>query len=344
MTTAALTLPELARMMAAAITDRSYQRDTRLGASVADYLAWKKFRAAERTLTIYEGYLARLCVHLAHVDPSVDEVTPEMLLEALGEYPRGSWRLVRTTYSDFFKWACRWGHTDRNPVDLLPPIPEPPMRVYNVFTAAEQAQLIKAADKLPLPWVQRLRVLCLLDLGLRKEEARLLQAGAFDPVAKTVVVRGKGSKERMLQFGDELWRAYVTFRNRPLPLVRMMDERGDYKENRPPRDTDYLFFSYGANQSGRVTFTNPAEPSSQRAMHHWWASQVIPAAGVKYRSMHMARHTVGTDLASAETDSFAIQDWLGHADPGTTKVYVHNSRARLANARRRLDDYRQGRG
>lgn len=86
--TAALTLPELSRMMADAIRDRRYQQETRLGRAVAEYLAWARVKLAPRSLVIYEGYLARLCEHLADQDPGVDEVTEEMLLEALREHDR----------------------------------------------------------------------------------------------------------------------------------------------------------------------------------------------------------------------------------------------------------------
>lgn len=324
-----------------AIQDRSYQAETRLGGSVEKYLAWKRLSAKPRTLVIYEGYLARLCIDLAYIDPDVSEVTSEMLLEALQIYPQGSLRLVRTTYSDFFKWACRWGHRDRNPVDLLPPIPEPPMRVYDVFTATERAQIVKATDAMPLPWVQRLRALCFVDLGIRKDEARGLQPANFDPVAKVVVVTGKGEKERIIPFGDELWRAFLNYRNRPVPNVRMRDRNGAYREARPPLDDDYLFFPLGyVKATNVVTWADPFRPLAPRSMHSWWET-VFKHAGARYRSMHMARHTVGTDLASAEADAFTIRDWLGHADVSTTQVYVHNSRSRLNRSRGRLDEYRK---
>ncbi|MDD1677919.1 MAG: tyrosine-type recombinase/integrase, partial [Methanomicrobiales archaeon] len=316
MTVQTLTLATAARMLREAIIDRSYQRETRLGGAVAQYLAWKRLSASARTLVIYEGYLARLCVELAYADPTIDQVTSEMLLEALTIYPTGSLRLVRTTYSDFFKWACRWGHRDRNPVDLLPAIPEPPMKVYDVFTATEQAQLVKAADQMPLPWIQRLRVLCFVDLGIRSEEARGLQPSDFDTVAKVVVVKGKGGKERVIPFGDETFRAFITYRNRPIPNVRMQDERGKYREARAPLDDDYLFFPLGfVKRTGAVTWADPFRPLSDRAMRSWWQDRIVASAGVRYRSLHMNRHTLGTDLSTAGEDLATVQDWLGHASP-----------------------------
>jgi integrase/recombinase XerC len=336
-----LTSADLARMMREAIQDRRYQRDTRLGCAVADYLAWARLRLAPRSLVIYEGYLARLCRALAELDPDVGEVTPEMLLQGLAEHERGSFKIVVTAYRRFFAWACLVDRCRRNPVDLLPKLAEPPMKVYDIFTATEQAKLIKAADQLPLPWVQRLRILCFIDLGIRSAEARGLRPADFDTVQRVVVVKGKGEKERVLPFGDDLFRAFIAYRNRPIPNVRMTDDRGKYREARPPRDDDYLFFPLGlVKATGAVTWADPFRQMADRSIRSWW-DKVVENADVRYRSLHMNRHTLGTDLSTAGEGLETIQDWLGHADPGTTKVYVHNSRSRLNQGRGSLDAFRK---
>lgn len=339
-----LTLPELARMMRNAIIDRSYQTDTRLGSVVAQYLAWKEMGASARTLEIYEPYLARLCTMWADRDPAPDELTEDMLLEYLASYPAGSRKLVRTALRGFFKWAAspKRAHVPYNPVDDLPALREVGSKVYNVFSVAEQAMLVKAADALPMPRVERLRALCFIELGIRKEEARWLQPQDFDTTAKVVVVtHGKGGKQRTVPMGEDLWRAFVQYRNHPISRVRMSDRDGTWHEDRLPLDDDWLFFPYGVTKAGRVTWTDPRSQYSARSMHNWWLRN-IEAAGVKYRSMHMNRHSVGTDLATAGADSFTIRDWLGHADVSTTQTYVHNSRSRLNTGRTRLDEFRKG--
>jgi integrase/recombinase XerD len=340
MTAADLTFLDLAERLREAIRDRSYQQ-SRLGASIAAYLAWKKPSASARTLEIIEGYLAALCVRLVtdHGDLGLEDVTAQMLMQAAEQHPPGSYRLVRSSYLGLFEWATDWEELPRNPARRLPKARKPGQKVYEIFTGAEQAKLLAACDRLPLPWVQRLRVLCLLDLGVRKDEARGLRGADFDTVAKCVVVLGKGGKERVVQFSDELWRALVTFRNRPIPNVRT----DGYLEPRQPLDSDYLFFPYGANGDLRVTWADPFRQMSARGMHSWWA-KVVAEAGVEYRSMHMARHTLATELATADTDALAIRDWLGHASVSTTQVYVHNSRSRLTAARAKLDDFRKARG
>jgi hypothetical protein len=101
-----MTFQEWSRIVSDPTRDNAYQRVTRLGGSVGRYLAWKRPEAAERSLEIYEFYLAALCVHLAqnHGDPDVREVTAEMLLDAAQQNPIGSYgltcrRMSRTVYA-----------------------------------------------------------------------------------------------------------------------------------------------------------------------------------------------------------------------------------------------------
>jgi integrase/recombinase XerC len=267
-----------------------------------------------------------------------------MLLHASGQHPQGSYKLVRTAYRDFFQWAEDEELVERSPAKRMPKSRPQQTKVYDIFTPVEQAQLVRAADRMPLPWVQRLRVLAFVDLGIRSEEARLMQPRDVDLASRTVVVRGKGDKERVVPFSEDFFRAFVGFRNRPIPNVRMADAHGKFREARAPLDDDYLFFPLGfVKASGVVTWTDPFRPLASRAMRSWW-SKLIETSGVTYRSLHMNRHTLGTNLSDAGEGIETIGEWLGHASADTTKVYVHNSRSRLRRGRGALDDWRKAQG
>lgn len=339
------TFEEWSRIVSDPTKDKAYQRTTRLGVSVGRYLAWKRPEAAERSLVIYEGYLADLCVHLAqhHGNPDVKHVTAEMLLDGAQQHPIGSYGIVRTSYRGFFSWAEDWESVLPNPARKLSKKRPQPDKIYDIFNPVEQALLIKAGDSLPLPWIQRLRVLAFIDLGIRSAEARLMQPRDIDPVACVAVVRGKGGKERVVPFSDDFFRAFIGYRNRPVPNVRMVDARGRYREARTPLDDDYLFFPLGFTKASGVTWADPFRPLSDRGMRSWW-DKVVETAGVNYRSLHMNRHTLGTNLSDAGEGLETIQDWLGHADPSTSKIYVHNSRSRLKRGRGALDAYRKAQG
>ena len=81
------TLAESSRILSDPTRDSAYQRATRLGSSVANYLAWKNREASERTLVKYELYLATLCVHVAPVLSTGGAKTPP---PGLHQRPGGS--------------------------------------------------------------------------------------------------------------------------------------------------------------------------------------------------------------------------------------------------------------
>lgn len=337
-----LTLPELARMMRELIQHDGYE-STRLGSAVKQYLAWAQYGLAARSLMIYEPLLAALCVFVAAEDPGPDGVTEDMLLGCLATISPGQRRLAKTAWSGFFKWAS---HPKRrlcayNLVTDLPAIKEPSTKVYDIFSLAEQARLVKATDSMPLPWVHRLRVRCVIDTGARNEELRRLRVRDFDLHERVVVVLGKGSKERLVPFGDDLFKALIQYRNRPLPAVEQFDKGGRFLEERKPLEDDYIFFPYGVT-AGQVGWTRPWKPLAARALGYWWERRITERANVRYRSLHMARHTVATNLVDAEADAYTVKEWLGHADLRAGEVYVHNSRSRLQRGRGKLDDYRKG--
>ena len=148
----------------------------------------------------------------------------------------------------------------------------------------------------------------------QRRGARSAAAPTSTPPARLWSSAAKATRSRWYaSFSDELWRAFIAYRNRPIQTCGAGDRES--RSTRPRLDTDYLFFRHGV-KSGAITWTDPHKPISQRGLHSWWAEYVIPAAGVRYRSMHMNRHTVGTDLASAEADAFcARRSATGSATP-----------------------------
>jgi hypothetical protein len=160
----------------------------------------------------------------SHGDPDVHDVTPEMLLDGAQQHPIGSYGIVRTSYRGFFGWAEDWENVLPNPARRLPRKRPQPMKVYDVFTAAEQAQLIKAADLMPLPWIQRLRVLCVHRPRHPLRRGTALQPSTSTPSPSRRRER-QGRQRARRAVRDDFFRAFVGYRNRPIPNVRMTDER-----------------------------------------------------------------------------------------------------------------------
>jgi integrase/recombinase XerD len=115
---------------------------------------------------------------------------------------------------------------------------------------------------------------------------------------------GKGSKERIVPFGDTARDVMVEYAEKSRPEL---DKYAD----------PHLFLS----RLGR--------PMSRQAF--WMKiTRYAREAGVKsHISPHVLRHAFATHLLENGADLRSVQMMLGHADISTTQIYTHVSRARL---------------
>lgn len=328
MTAVLYTLPEALRYLRNPTLDHAY-RDTRLGASITAYLAWKRLSgAAARTLDQYERDLARLAVR---TDADVADITVEDLMLVLEMFPPGSWKRVRAAWSDFFKWATITGkRSATNPVQLLPksrPTPEP---VYDIFTKPELAAIVNAARSMKtLPVVNEIRALLLTETGMRAGGAINLRVRDVNLYTREVLLREKGGKSRLVPIRGEVVNAFDRYKLTKYPLL-----------NREPLPDDYLWFPRDASGIG-LTAIYPDRPLKYGAFREWWV-KLCERADVNYRSPHMARHTFATHLLNAtEGRTHAVKHLLGHAHLDTTEIYLHSTTEHMNAAVDALEAWRK---
>ena len=165
--------------------------------------------------------------------------------------------------------------------------------------------LLKAPDR---STPEGLRDAAMLELlyatGLRVSE--LIRVKIDDLVMDAGFLRtiGKGSKERIVPFGDAARDAIVAY-----------SERGRAAFVKAP--DAHLFLSTRGRPMSRQSF---------------WMKIVRYArtAGIATRiSPHVLRHSFATHLLENGADLRSVQMMLGHSDISTTQIYTHVSRARL---------------
>jgi integrase/recombinase XerC len=169
------------------------------------------------------------------------------------------------------------------------PRPVTPDDAANIADAVGQS----AADE----WIgarDRAVLLLMYGAGLRIAEALSLE-GANLPLGETLVVTGKGGKQRVVPL---------------LPIVRAAV--ADYAARCPwplaPRDPLFRGARGGALGQGMV----------QKAMARARLALGLPASATP----HALRHSFATHLLGAGADLRSLQELLGHASLGSTQIYT----------------------
>jgi integrase/recombinase XerD len=133
--------------------------------------------------------------------------------------------------------------------------------------------------------------------GLRVSELVNARLEDLKLEAGSLLVRGKGDKERIVPLGHAAQDALRTW----LSEARGLLCRG--------KASPYLFAARGGGHLGR-----------QRA---WSIVDAASKAAGRHASPHMLRHSCATHMVENGADLRTVQTLLGHVDISTTQIYTH---------------------
>jgi integrase/recombinase XerD len=183
-------------------------------------------------------------------------------------------------------------------------------RMLSHAKEATQAACASATQRL-----RAMRLYCLLEVlyatGLRVSELVTLPRSAATRDARMIVVRGKGSKERLVPLNDASRQAMADY------LSAIETAKG--ANSKPSAASKWLFPSFG--ESGHLTRQHFARDLKDLAV----------AAGLSARqvSPHVLRHAFASHLLHNGADLRIVQTLLGHTDISTTQIYTHVVEERL---------------
>lgn len=184
-----------------------------------------------------------------------------------------------------------------------------------ILTAEEVDALFRAAGA--LDGAAGLRMTAMLEIlyaaGLRVSELVSLPVAAARKGERTLVIRGKGGKERLAPLTPRAVaaaEAYLEVRTAFLPKK---------KKKKAAAASPWLFPSRG--KSGHITAARFAQMLKDLAV----AAGVAPSKV----SPHVLRHAFATHLLEGGADLRSVQQMLGHADITTTQIYTHVAQDRL---------------
>lgn len=217
----------------------------------------------------------------------------------------------------FFAWATETGVIATDPSHRLVS-PKRGRTLPVVATADALDGVLRAARAAAADGdAVALRDHALLELiygsGTRVSEVVGLDLDDIDDERRTLRVRGKGDKERVVPFGGPAAAALDAYlvRGRPVLVAR------------------------GDGQAGRAAFLGSRGGRlGPRAVHALVSRTVGPTVGAENLGPHALRHSAATHLLDGGADLRTVQEILGHASLGTTQIYTHVSGERLREAYR----------
>jgi integrase/recombinase XerC len=178
------------------------------------------------------------------------------------------------------------------------------------MTLPDTERLLGADEEGLVPERERALFEFLYATGLRVSEAAGLDLEDVDFASRLVRVTGKGSRERIVPFGEAAGEALREY----LPSRAALRRRAGDDE---AGTGEPLFVNV---RGGRLTPRSMARLLKRRLRAVGLPAEISP---------HALRHTFATHLLEAGADLRAIQELLGHASLSTTQKYTHLDAARL---------------
>ena len=284
--------------------------------------------ASPHTLRAYRRELTACCLYLARVlgnRATPDQVTHTHIRAYLGTlYERGlskaSVARSLAAVRSWFRWLARAGHVEQN-VARLVATPKLPRHLPRVPTIE---QMNRAIDIVPggtggtkrrtSGWPTRDRVILelLYGCGIRNAELAGLNLRDIEWANQTILIRGKGRKQRYVPLGDAAavaLRAYLPERQRRLGGASgnalLLGER----------------LKCSAAGEARLTTRSIGRILKQLAIGGGLPADTHP---------HTLRHAFGTHMLEEGADLRAIQELLGHERLSTTQRYTQLTSNQIA--------------
>jgi integrase/recombinase XerD len=277
-----------------------------------DHLAVERGLAAN-TLTSYRRDLRRYVefldergvTDLDQVDEQVVSAFLMRLREGDDDHPPLSATSAGRTVvavRGFHKFCVADGLATADPAAGVRP-PAPARRLPKALPLADVEAILEAAGSAGTTLALRDRALLevLYGTGARISEAVGLDVDDVDRVDATVVLRGKGGKERIVPIGTYALAAVDAYLTRARPELA----------------------SVGTPERAGALFLNARGGRLSRQSAWTVLAKAADRAGVtRDVSPHTLRHSFATHLLEGGADVRVVQELLGHASVTTTQIYT----------------------
>lgn len=274
-------------------TQRNYVSDLR---HLFAYLGERGVEPLAMTRLVFRGYLA------------------QMMEDRIA---RGSVVRRVSTARSFYRWLRLTGVTADDPLANVTG-PKQVRRLPHALTLDDISRLIGAAcGERPADLRDRALLEAMYASGLRVSEAANLDGGDVSLDEMTMLVHGKGNKERLVVMGEPAREALGAYMRHGRPsLAKRAHRNGDQHQ----AEQRALFLNRGG---GRM---------SQRRIQLIVRKYALKAGLDERVHPHLLRHTFATHLLDGGAELRVVQELMGHSSPNTTQIYLHVTEERQRKA------------
>lgn len=212
-----------------------------------------------------------------------------------------------TVINSFYSFLIDEGIISKNPCENLV-LPKTTSKLPEFLTIEEVNKLLDIKTKTPSDYRNKAMMELMYATGIRVSELLNVKLKNIDLHNTTLLVTGKGRKERLLPFGDIALKYIEIYINNYRPLL--------LKE----KDSEDLFVNVRGGSLSRQSFFKLIKEEGRKKNI------------TKNISPHVLRHSFATHLLNNGADLRIIQELLGHSDLTTTQIYAH-----LINGKLRKD-------
>ena len=203
----------------------------------------------------------------------------------------------------FYKFLANEGYVSKNVFSLVNG-PKKEKKLPRYFEYNELEELFNVCDDTPMGQRDLLILEMLYGTGVRVGELVNIKVKDIDLSTKSILILGKGNKERIVTYGEYCSDALITYLNDGYHRLNIKNE-------------DYLFL----NKNGGVI--------TERGVRYVLEQIIKKTSLNKNISPHMLRHSFATHLLNGGCDLITVQKLLGHESIKATQIYTHVTTDRL---------------
>ena len=214
----------------------------------------------------------------------------------------------------FYKFLTHQKIIPINPIGDLH-TPKIPKSLPHLLSQKQISKLMSLPDLTDNKGIRDYAILELFySTGIRISELIIIQYSDIKLESGTILIHGKGGKDRIVILGDHAINALKNY------IYMIKKDKNNFSEN-------YLFPSYIKRKKNKKN----VHPIGIKTVYNIVRKYLKIISSDEKLSPHSLRHSFATHLLENGADLMAVKDMLGHNSLTSTQIYTHIQKEKLKN-------------